>query len=382
MTAPAGRPLPAPAEAGAVRGWCPGAWRPMLAGDGLIVRVRPVAGRLTRAQLAGLAALAHRFGSGLLDLTRRANLQIRGIAEADHPALLSGLADLGLLDPDPAAEARRNLIVEPFWQPGCPTDRLAQALLAALPDLPDLPAKVGFAVDAGPVPHLRDAPADIRIERCAAGLIVRADGAATGRAVAEAAAVEAVIDLARWFAAARGDERRMAPLLVREPLPARFGGTAPAPAAPRPDPGPTPLGALAGIAFGRIAAEALARAATGAAAIRLTPWRMVLFEGRATCPAGLIATAADPLLGADACPGAPACAAATVETRDLARHLAGRVAGSLHVSGCAKGCARSSAADVTLVGRNGRFDLVRDGRAGDTPVRRGLTPADLSDLIG
>ena len=30
-----------------IRGWCPTAWRPMAAGDGLLVRVRPKLGRLT-----------------------------------------------------------------------------------------------------------------------------------------------------------------------------------------------------------------------------------------------------------------------------------------------------------------------------------------------
>ena len=49
-------------------------------------------------------------------------------------------------------------------------------------------------------------------------------------------------------------------------------------------------------------------------------------------------------------------------------------AGSLvHVSGCAKGCAHPGAAPWTLVGDGGRYDLVRNGRAGDAPVRRGMT---------
>jgi precorrin-3B synthase len=47
------------------------------------------------------------------------------------------------------------------------------------------------------------------------------------------------------------------------------------------------------------------------------------------------------------------------------------------VSGCAKGCARSGPAAVTLTGRAGRFDLVRDGRAWDGPQRPGLRPADI-----
>ena len=40
-----------------VKGWCPGALRPMLSGDGLVLRVRPHGGRLSQAQAAGIALL-------------------------------------------------------------------------------------------------------------------------------------------------------------------------------------------------------------------------------------------------------------------------------------------------------------------------------------
>jgi len=45
----------------------------------------------------------------------------------------------------------------------------------------------------------------------------------------------------------------------------------------------------------------------------------------------------------------------------------------LHVSGCNKGCAHPKAAPLTLVATSEGFDLVRDGSARDTPVRRGLS---------
>ena len=74
-----------------IQGWCPGALRPMPSGDGLVVRIRPPLGRLTQAQGQGIAELAARYAQPLLDLTSRANLQLRGIAEAHYPALLTGL---------------------------------------------------------------------------------------------------------------------------------------------------------------------------------------------------------------------------------------------------------------------------------------------------
>ncbi|KFL46261.1 cobalamin synthesis protein CobG [Sphingobium sp. ba1] len=97
---------------------------------------------------------------------------------------------------------------------------------------------------------------------------------------------------------------------------------------------------------------------------------------------GLITDPADPLLHVDACPGAPCCTQASVETRDLARRLAPHIAGRLHVSGCAKGCARPRAADVTLTGRDGLFDLSLNARAGGPAVHSALGPADLLAQFG
>ena len=83
-----------------VQGWCPGALRPMLSGDGLVVRVRPRMARLSPAQVRGLAEAALRHGNGVIDLTARANLQLRGVRPEAHLALLDDLSELGLLDAD------------------------------------------------------------------------------------------------------------------------------------------------------------------------------------------------------------------------------------------------------------------------------------------
>jgi len=99
-------------SAAMVKGWCPGALRPMQSGDGLVVRVRPFGGRLDAAQISGLAHLAERHGNGLIDVTSRANLQIRGVSESGHRLLLDGLAQLTLLDPD-AVDALRSVLTEP-----------------------------------------------------------------------------------------------------------------------------------------------------------------------------------------------------------------------------------------------------------------------------
>ena len=369
-----------------VRGWCPSAWRPMESGDGLIVRVRPRLGRMTRTQALGLCDLAQRHGSGMLDLTSRANLQLRGVTESGFRPLVEELVELGLVDGNAERETRRNLTVAPDWAEGDETARIACSFMDRLDRLPPLPGKVGFAIDTGLQPVLGLVPADFRIERGETGaLILRAEGREKGVPVATGQAAEALIDLAQWFADSGGAAAgRMARHLAE--LPDWAQGTV-RPAASRGPlaPGMHPLGAAFGVPFGSLRAEALAALldTTQASAVRLSPWRVLLLEDAALVPAaGFVTEASDPLLRVDVCPGMPDCAQASVETRALALHLAPHVAGRLHVSGCAKGCAQPRAAAVTLTGRGGAFDLSFDTRAGAPAAIAGLSPHQILKHFG
>lgn len=86
----------------------------MESGDGLILRVKPRGGRLTLDQAAAIARLSLRFGNGHLDLTGRANLQIRGARPETLDALTAGLRDAGLLDANAAVETLRNIVASPL----------------------------------------------------------------------------------------------------------------------------------------------------------------------------------------------------------------------------------------------------------------------------
>jgi precorrin-3B synthase len=367
----------------AIKGWCPGALRPMRSGDGLVVRIRPHGGRLSSAQAAGIADMAERFGNGLMDITNRANLQIRGVSNAGHMPLIEGLARLDLIDADPGAEALRNIVVTPFWVKGDGIASLVTELELALVARPlSLPVKFGFAVDCGAARVLADTSADIRIECDASGgLIVRADGDEHGRSVARSDAVKSALDLAEWFIAsggvANGRGRMAAHVAAGATLPAGLTGLAiPARTMPPPRPGLLAGGALVGLAFGQLKAATLRVLAKEADGLRLTPWRMVFVEGLRDMPDadGLVTEADDPILRVIACSGAPACKEAHAETRALAAALAAHVPADscLHVSGCAKGCAHPGPAPLTLVATAHGFDLVRDGSARDVPVMCGL----------
>jgi precorrin-3B synthase len=374
----------------AIKGWCPSALRPMLSGDGLLVRVRARGGRLCASQATAIADLAERHGNGFIDVTARANLQIRGVREQGYEALISALAALDLIDTDVDTEGHRNILVAPFWRDGDETQSLATELERALSATPlGLPQKFGFAVDCGTKRVLAHSSADVRIERGATGgLIVRADGAQQGRAVASGEAVEVALVLAKWFVAsggAKGGRGRMAAHVgsgASPPL-GLAGDASPAPAMLLPSPCLHRTGALVGLAFGQMTSATLKFLATLAPGLRMTPWRMILIEGLGEMPRhdGLVTRADDPLLRVVACTGAPACAEAHVETRRLAAALApGLPAGArLHVSGCAKGCAQPGRSAITLVGTAGGLDLVRDGTTRDPPTLRGLSPAGILD---
>jgi precorrin-3B synthase len=368
-----------------IKGWCPGALRPMQSGDGLVVRIRPPLGRLTPAQAQAIANAAATHGNGVIDLSARANLQLRGVSEASHGPLINDLRAQDLIDPDIETETLRNLIVTPFHA-DTRTDSLAASLTAALARMPRLPGKFGFALDAGPNPVLGQASADIRVERSPDGhLILRPDGHALGQPVTDL--VTDAIAMARWFVANGGISNgrgRMSALIAKGITPP---GCTTTPAAPLPQPGPGlhPDGALVALAFGQMRAEALAALAALGFEIRPTPWRMLLLVGTATLPKipGLIADPADPILRVTACTGAPGCPQALGDTRTLARALACHLPQGLqvHVSGCAKGCAHPTSSELTLTATPLGYDLIRNGTAADTPSLTGLSPKAIDDHL-
>jgi precorrin-3B synthase len=415
-----------------VKGWCPGALRPMQSGDGLIVRIRPRSATFSPEQLTALADAARRFGNGHIDLTRRANLQIRGVSEASLPSLHDVIARLGLLDDNPDGEAVRNVMINPLA--GIDSAEVLDVrnigreiarLLASEKSIWALPGKFGFVVDGGGTLTLADQHADGRLTAIGSGPDVAvAIGLETRRGVdwvgsiapAAAAAVAIEIGLAFIGVASREGRRRMRDLSgnglasIRSAIASRLEALRENPSNPDAPPvrriGLVRLGVdrfAVGIAapFGRIEADQLrnladAVAAHGIREIRLSPWRTLYAAvpdpeaARSILDAarsdGLIVDPGDPLLQVEACPGTPGCRSTSLNTRGDGRMLARFLprfgfTGTLHVSGCSKGCAKSGPADLVLIGADGAYGIVHDGTAQDRPGRS-LSVSDLADDPG
>ena len=92
------------------RGACPTLAEPMQTGDGWLARLSVA--ELSAAQLTGLAMAAGRLGNGILEVTGRGSLQIRGLAEGAGPALAAALADLDIA-PDAGLPTAPADLLEP-----------------------------------------------------------------------------------------------------------------------------------------------------------------------------------------------------------------------------------------------------------------------------
>ena len=400
------------------KGWCPGALRPMLSGDGYLVRLRISCGVVSAAVARAIADCAQRYGNGLLDLSARANLQMRGVQEASLPSLVEALQVHGLIDESADAEAVRNVLASPLagLAPDAAFDigpyvRALEQRLVSDKALHSLPSKFGFIVDDGGGLSLASIDADIRFvalhDQSAPRFMVSLAGCD------DAAVIEAkdLPDVAARLAIAFIEQarqcetspRRMGALIASHGAAGvwRAAGLAPTHQTPRAASAPQLLGHHSlgasgvlglGFAFGRVSARDLAwladmAQAHGCGEMRLTPWRAILLTGVDAKAAQrilsqgsdhFITDPSDARLAVIACPGAPACASAESSTQDDALSLAplaralSPLGVTLHVSGCAKGCARPHATAVTLVARAGLYNLVTQGRASDAPVQHGL----------
>lgn len=407
----------APARETLRRGWCPSTLRPMETGDGWLVRLHPPGSALTPRQLGRIAALAREMGNGLVEISARGNLQLRGVTAQTHPELVEALLAEKLVDEAEGDGPQRLVLTSPLAgrDPSdlLDADALAQAIEARSRPIAGLPAKTCVVVDGGGTLALDGFAADLRVIAVDADAVVI--GLPQGRwigPVAPANAAEIAAKLLLGFAAAH----RTAPARVRRmrDLPevkltaliaacnlAETQAPAKRPAPIRaglPSLGSSRFAATIGLPFGRSDAATLARLtadaeAKGVGEIRFSPWRGLAFLGLDQCGGaallavadelGLITQDMDPRLSVQACAGAPACLRGETRTMEDAGLLAEAAApllaagASLHLSGCVKSCANPGAADLTLVGQAGRYDVVFGGTTRDKPAQQ----LDLSQIV-
>ena len=405
------------------RGWCPSLSSPMETGDGFLIRLRPSSQTIDIEGFKAFCTAARVHGSGVVEITSRGSIQIRGLTAGSAAAFAAQVAPL-------AVDSGDGLSLLPHPLSGLDTGEhvdmlpLAAELRAALKTAPftqRLAGKMSVVLDGADALHLDMLTADIRLRVAKFGKGLgfhvglagtAADAASLGGVLPEQAAA-CVLHLLRHLAS-EAPGARMRDMVRKgglDTLRADLGDLLIDVATPPGRPAANWIGShelksgtkAIGLAlpFGHSDAESLSALAdaavtAGAHGLRMAPGRVLLIVGLAPAKTAALRAAAtalgfvterdDPRLRVVACPGAPTCAAGEIPARALAPAVTKAVGASLssddivHLSGCAKGCAHPAPARVTVIGRAGACDILADGRR-KTAVAVADLPAALERLI-
>lgn len=150
------------------RGACPALSAPMQTGDGLLARLNTVAGGLSPKALIGLCESALRHGNGIVEVTARGSIQIRGLTPQSAQALARDVSALQI-------DVRSGVPVETGPLAGidaqeiCDPHPLANEIRAAIEkaDLNTrLGPKVSVVIDGGGLLPIDGVSSDVRLTAC------------------------------------------------------------------------------------------------------------------------------------------------------------------------------------------------------------------------
>lgn len=351
--------------------------------------------------LHSVAEVAGWAPGSLVEITNRANLQIRGIRPGDVARARSVLTDSGAVRANGNGDARVNVVASPLTGID-PTEVLdvrttvamvADQLYTAAP--PGLPAKFGVIVDAGGDVHLRGRRHDLALGAVVADGVVYfevalGDGLPVQRSTGPVLLVDqaAVSTLLATVTALCAHGDRGADVLVQHGYArlmqrlAKDVGTGARLVDPQTlcchwQPSKIPVGVGAGWVsgspvLGRMCADDLQSLADLADAesggeVRVTPWRNVVLP---TTHSHKVQTGLqqlhmytegnDPVQSVVACAGSTGCSSGTADTQAHGRTLiallrtlpVAKRSASVHLSGCAKGCAGTARSAFTLIAQD------------------------------
>ncbi|EGD56213.1 precorrin-3B synthase [Gordonia neofelifaecis] len=373
---------------------CPGVFRTHPAADGHLARIRLSGGKIEPAALEALAAAAEEFGDGGIELTVRANLQVRGIAADDVAPFADRILAAGLVT-DEAHDRVRNIVVSTLsgrvggradmWSAvaGLETELLRHEWTQALS------GRFWFGFDDGRGDVVSREP-DVTVVAVGGDEVeLHLAGIPTGRVVPLADAPTAMVRAAAAFHEQRSDEWRINELTSegRSAIAAGIAdlgrrGSACVPDRPDPD-GPVVgwfeqsdgrvlLGAVT--EFARLSSRQAQFAAAIGVPILVTPDREVLIPDltedvaetvvRVLAPLGFIFDATSPWVRTSACTGSPGCAKSLADVRtDLLDHL--QTSGPAddgvreHWVGCDRACGSPSGAHTRRVATGDGYRVER-----------------------
>jgi ferredoxin-nitrite reductase len=147
---------------------CPGLFYATPARDGILSRIRIPGGIINSQQCRVLADLSEQCGNGYVDVTNRANLQVRQISSEIDDKILRRLQEIGLGSSNTDVDHIRNIMSSPTagidpqeLLDTCPFVQAWDQYIATHPHLSGLPAKFSVGFDGGGSVRVCDRPNDI-----------------------------------------------------------------------------------------------------------------------------------------------------------------------------------------------------------------------------
>ena len=147
---------------------CPGLFYNTLAQDGFLCRLRIPGGMINSQQFEAIADISDHYGGGYIDITNRANIQIREIKQDINIQVLEKLQALGLASSNASVDHIRNIMTSPTA--GIDTQELIdtrplvkawEKYITAHSHLSQLSAKFSVCFDGGGKISVKDRPNDI-----------------------------------------------------------------------------------------------------------------------------------------------------------------------------------------------------------------------------
>lgn len=392
---------------------CPGLFYGSRARDGVLSRMRIPGGILSVQQCWTIANLVDRYSTGCLQITNRANLQIRELHSEIPPEVWQDLQELGLASRRVEVDPIRNMMASPTAgidrQQLLDTRPLVKAwddYLQTHPELSELSAKFSIGFDGGELVSIRNLRNDIVL--VAESLPTNYEivfrlylNSNTGIIIEQSQTISVLAALANVYLEYTknrpridGKKPRLRHLLadwgvesylekVEKKLPFPLGRSAIELSERAIEPNAN-LGIhrqqqsdffYIGIALplGKLESKQLRNLANLAqnlanGTLRLTPWQNLLISDipnsqvsevkQQIADLGLHSSATNLDSCLVACAGSSGCASAATDTqshalamvRDLAQKLTIDRSINIHFSGCEKSCAQHQPIDITLIG--------------------------------
>jgi precorrin-3B synthase len=391
--------------------FCPGVLHAVLAKDGLLLRIRMPGGLIDSRQLSALSELSANLSDGQIEITSRANVQLRTIKSRDLDTIIERLTSVGLL-PSREHDRVRNIVASPFA--GLDRDELVdtRSLVRAVDErltadsaLAALHPKFTMALDGGGSWFSRETD-DLGLRA------VKMDGdlyfhlsvgeLSTGLCVTTDQAVDFILEGARaclriakqFRLPVRGRKITAVPEAIsslmenlfdissRCPTPNHLEVEAEWPVGIRQTKQAGYVSVIPSIPLGRLQAsqaQLISEIAEDCnASLRLAPWRGLVLgaiaeRGVSSVIAqlhdgGLLLDANDGYRGLSTCAGSGGCEASLADVRTDAHSLAQQLAGkdakagwTVNISGCEKQCAMRNGATADLVATESGYRIKLHG---------------------